>query len=148
MTSLHFGSQVKVKSFPFCFPCPPPPPPPPLMGLFWIKALCVLKVSGFPGPVADAASQISFVHTTYKQVQEEGWEITAYYPLLSVCDSQQTASQLSDAVITFRKKRGLVFIAMNHLQDNEGCLDGSKVNLFILQPRVEIRWLLFVLLGV
>lgn len=58
----------------------------------WIKALSVLKVSGFPGSAADAASQISLVHTTYKQAQEEGSQSTAYYPLLSVSDSQQTAS--------------------------------------------------------
>lgn len=108
MTSLQSDSQAKVKSSSFCsFPAPL------LVRLFWIKALCVLKVSGFPGPVADAASQILCVHTTNKQAQEVGWEITAYYPLLSVSDSQQTAPLLSDAVITFRKKGELVFIAVN-----------------------------------
>lgn len=113
-TSLQFDNQVQVKSFSFCFPAPL------LMGLFWIKALCVLKVSGFSGSVADAASQISPVHTTYKQAQEEGWEITAYYPLLSFSDSQQTASLLSDAVITFRRKGGLFSLLWISYNTNEG----------------------------
>lgn len=38
-----------------------------LMWFLWIKALCVLKVFGVPGSVADAASQITLVHTTYEQ---------------------------------------------------------------------------------
>lgn len=67
MTSLHFDSDVKVRSSPRCLS-----PPPCWWGLLWIKALCVFGVSGFSGPMADAASQISLVHTTYKQARKRG----------------------------------------------------------------------------
>lgn len=104
MTSLHCDCKAKVKRSVFCFPTPL------LMLSVWIKAVCVLKVSGFPESVAEAASQISLVHTSYKQARpglgRGVRRIRVFYPFLSLCVSQQTDSLLSDIVITFSKKRG------------------------------------------
>lgn len=117
MTSLHCDCKAKVKSSLFCFPTPL------LMLSVWIKAVCVLKVSGFPGSVADAASQISLVHTSYKQA----WprlgrgvrKITVFYPRLSLSVSQQTDSLLSDIVITFSKKGALFSLLRITYKTNE-----------------------------
>lgn len=82
------------------------PPPPLLMGAPLDKGSLCLRGLWFLW--ADGRCCLANKPCTHnlQTGQEEGWEITAYYPLLSVSDSQQTASRLSDAVITFRGRKG------------------------------------------
>lgn len=78
-----------------------------------IKALCLLKVSGFPQPVADAASQISPKHTQFtNRSRKTRSKIMPYYPLVARADRQQTAFELRDVVITFWGGRNIQDVTM------------------------------------